>query len=429
MSLPFITYGVKNKISTPSHIYLGKSRKKNTNGFTDNFYSHHIDHEGCSEVFLFASIVGSKNIKLYPAGTGWMDRLNDNSSFARSGSGSFNPNNTLDPYIYIESRRYAFLDGDELFHNEGDGRGGSIIHSIEYRNKTQIVNFKGIRPGSNIQIFENNNNLRIKARNLLFIPNFTLSEFTEIDGVTVNKERIINTNIVSLIKTGTRGEAIKRSGTLIKSLSGVKCIKVGGGEGDEQDENGDEQDGEQEDLPNDDEIKEYLDGEDWAFDEFKEKLKEFKDSTGADSINIDDSGNLVINKGGQSFTPNTNNNQVDLFTDIMTTGEGEFETDLSGIRSELEEVEGNQEEPDADDEGGDEEAEEDNDNGNNTIVISFDDDACWCGKNGPENFDQDGGEGDQGEGDQGEGDPEQDLENLEDAGNKFINITENILRL
>lgn len=92
--LPFQIYHAKNVSEQPAHIFLGKSQKRGFDGHSRDFYP--IEENSCDSVFLFANIVGSKNIKIYPASQD-------------------------DPFMYIDSRKYLFLppgfDGKNITKN------------------------------------------------------------------------------------------------------------------------------------------------------------------------------------------------------------------------------------------------------------------------------------------------------------------------
>lgn len=78
---PFKVYEVRNLANTEAYVYLGKATLADTSD-TDGFFPHQVE-ENCYSTFLFASIVGGRNVRIDPA-------------------------TEEDPYIYIDSRWYTF---------------------------------------------------------------------------------------------------------------------------------------------------------------------------------------------------------------------------------------------------------------------------------------------------------------------------------
>jgi hypothetical protein len=77
-NLPFTTYTVKNESSRGVNIYLGIASKGNNLTSTIDYFPHQV--VACKTTYLFASIVGTRNVKITRP-------------------------TTKDPYIYVETRK------------------------------------------------------------------------------------------------------------------------------------------------------------------------------------------------------------------------------------------------------------------------------------------------------------------------------------
>lgn len=79
---PFKIYECQNLANTEAYVYLGKAALAGLNGATSSYFPDQVDRN-CSTTFLFASIVGGRNVRVDPA-------------------------TEEDPYIYIDARWYSF---------------------------------------------------------------------------------------------------------------------------------------------------------------------------------------------------------------------------------------------------------------------------------------------------------------------------------
>lgn len=127
MSLPFRTYNLRNSSENEAFVYLGDIEKESNKKF-DKTTINEVD-----ETYLIATLVGSKNIKIYPS---------DGES------------------LKIDSRKYDFLseDGKKNIINAGTTltfEPESTLHEVTYdRNKIeQKVLFASLRPDGRNKVF------------------------------------------------------------------------------------------------------------------------------------------------------------------------------------------------------------------------------------------------------------------------------------
>ena len=77
-NLPFTYYTVKNESSRGVNVFMGVSSKKNNLTSEVDYFPHHVI--ACKTTYLFASIVGTRNVKITRP-------------------------TTTDPYIYVQTRQ------------------------------------------------------------------------------------------------------------------------------------------------------------------------------------------------------------------------------------------------------------------------------------------------------------------------------------
>lgn len=83
---PFKIYEARNLANTEAYVYLGKAALAGLNGADESFFPEAVDRN-CFTTFLFASIVGGRNVRVDPA-------------------------TENDPYVYVDSRWYNFRPCD-----------------------------------------------------------------------------------------------------------------------------------------------------------------------------------------------------------------------------------------------------------------------------------------------------------------------------
>ena len=115
---PFKIYEAANAASTDAHVFLGKASIAGINGQSKDFFPE-LAENNCFTTFVFASIVGGKNVRITPA-------------------------SASDPFIYIDSRWYDFKPcGNPIT---------SIFHSVEYNDGDINVFLKSITSDGSIVI-------------------------------------------------------------------------------------------------------------------------------------------------------------------------------------------------------------------------------------------------------------------------------------
>jgi len=92
MPLPFKLYQVKNKADQQAFVYMGKPKDDPSNG--DSFYPHMVNRK-CEDLYLFTTLVGSKNVKLTPSTL--IPRTPDTNNEVLK-----------DPFVHIDTRWYHF---------------------------------------------------------------------------------------------------------------------------------------------------------------------------------------------------------------------------------------------------------------------------------------------------------------------------------
>lgn len=100
-NVPFAVYSVKNESSKGVHVYLGVA-SKNNNATTVDYFPHQV--VSCKTTYLFASIVGTRNVKITRP-------------------------TTTDPYIYVETRQVVPT-------NCGQFRASSVLKSGDVNGMT-----------------------------------------------------------------------------------------------------------------------------------------------------------------------------------------------------------------------------------------------------------------------------------------------------
>jgi hypothetical protein len=119
--LAFSVYSVKNENSNGVNVFLGIASKKTTTNNTIDYFPHKV--VSCKSTYLFASIVGTRNVKVTRP-------------------------TTTDPYIYLETRKVnPVRDGIEAtsFLKSGDSS-GIVLRTITSDASIQI-NDKGCNYG------------------------------------------------------------------------------------------------------------------------------------------------------------------------------------------------------------------------------------------------------------------------------------------
>lgn len=115
---PYKIYEAANAGSADAHVFLGKASIGGLNGSAEDFFPH-LAEGNCFTTFVFASIVGGKNVRIIPA-------------------------TEDDPYIYIDSRWYDFAPcGNPVT---------SIFHSVEYNNGDVNVFLKSVTSDGSVVI-------------------------------------------------------------------------------------------------------------------------------------------------------------------------------------------------------------------------------------------------------------------------------------
>ena len=101
---PYKIYEAANAGSADAHVFLGKASVAGLNGASEDFFPE-LAEDNCYTTFLFASIVGGKNVRIQPATAG-------------------------NPYILVDSRWYDF--------KPCSNPATSIFHSVEYGSNGDI---------------------------------------------------------------------------------------------------------------------------------------------------------------------------------------------------------------------------------------------------------------------------------------------------
>jgi len=128
---PFKIYEARNLASTEAYVYLGKASIAGLNGADENYFSHQAD-SNCFTTFLFASIVGGRNVRIDAA-------------------------SEEDPYIYIDSRWYDFRPCGVETNDQTAWPANSILSHVDYKDSGDVtVYFKSITSDGSIVIHGGN---------------------------------------------------------------------------------------------------------------------------------------------------------------------------------------------------------------------------------------------------------------------------------
>lgn len=92
MTLPFKIYQVKNKAGQQAYVYMGKPKDDPASG--ESFYPHMFSGAKCEDVYLFTTLVGSKNVRLTPSTL--KPRSETNNEVLK------------DPFVHLDTRWYHF---------------------------------------------------------------------------------------------------------------------------------------------------------------------------------------------------------------------------------------------------------------------------------------------------------------------------------
>lgn len=124
---PFKVYEVRNLATTEAYVYLGKAAIAGLNGAEENYFSHQAE-ENCFSTFLFASLVGGRNIRIDAA-------------------------TEEDPFIYIDSRWYDFRPCGNESNDPTTWPANNILSTVQYKDTGDVVvYFKGITSDGSIVI-------------------------------------------------------------------------------------------------------------------------------------------------------------------------------------------------------------------------------------------------------------------------------------
>lgn len=124
---PFKIYEARNLASSEAYVYLGKAAIAGYNGADENYFSHQAD-ANCYTTFLFASIVGGKNVRIDAA-------------------------SEEDPYLYVDSRWYDFRPCGFETNDQSAWPANSILSHIDYKDTGDVtVYFKSITSDGSIVI-------------------------------------------------------------------------------------------------------------------------------------------------------------------------------------------------------------------------------------------------------------------------------------
>ncbi len=146
---PFKIYQVKNKAKEPSYVYMGKPYS-DVDG--KSFYPH-ILSEKCEDVYLFTTLVGSKNVRFTPSTL--VPKLAEG-----------NPDVLKDPFIHVDTRWYHFrypgiendvpenLPPNDFIKYHSGARGD---YTVEWRKLTSSDGSVLIKPSLSSTVFWNGN--------------------------------------------------------------------------------------------------------------------------------------------------------------------------------------------------------------------------------------------------------------------------------
>lgn len=114
-NIPFTTYVVKNESKKGANIYLGIASRDN-NATTKDYFPHQVI--ACKTTYLFASIVGTRNVKITRP-------------------------TTTDPYIYVETRvvdpKQCGMAATSLL--KSGGSGGLTVRSVSSDSSITIEDY------------------------------------------------------------------------------------------------------------------------------------------------------------------------------------------------------------------------------------------------------------------------------------------------
>jgi hypothetical protein len=124
---PFKIYEARNLATSEAYVYLGKASIAGLNGANENYFSHQAD-ANCFTTFLFASIVGGRNVRI--------DAATED-----------------DPYIYIDSRWYDFRPCGVESNDQTTWPANGILSHVDYKDNGDVVTyFKSITSDGSIVI-------------------------------------------------------------------------------------------------------------------------------------------------------------------------------------------------------------------------------------------------------------------------------------
>jgi hypothetical protein len=217
MAFEFKVYQAKNP-STPAYTYLGKSTNAGVFGAQTSKFPHQTQ-KNCHDVFIFATIIGGKNIKITPA-------------------------TETDPYIYLDTRWYNF---DSSIKTNPQTNTYEIFKGIEKNDNkfTLTVKFKTLTSDGSVLIKSNaKSSFFWDGKQNIIDPDFTDNigcddnNITDDNGNIVIKRRdytlkdnpisdpLWNKRSVSLIDDKVIDNELYTAKLMLKSLIGSECIKV-----------------------------------------------------------------------------------------------------------------------------------------------------------------------------------------------------------
>jgi hypothetical protein len=124
---PFKIYEARNLATSEAYVYLGKASIAGLNGANENYFSHQAD-ANCFTTFLFASIVGGRNVRIDAA-------------------------TEEDPFIYVDSRWYDFRPCGVESNDQTSWPANNILSHVDYKDTGDVtVYFKSITSDGSIVI-------------------------------------------------------------------------------------------------------------------------------------------------------------------------------------------------------------------------------------------------------------------------------------
>jgi hypothetical protein len=217
MAFEFKVYQAKNP-STPAYTYLGKSTVAGVFGAQTSKFPHQVQ-KNCHDVFIFATIIGGKNIKITPA-------------------------TEKDPYIYLDTRWYNFESSTKT---NSQTNTYEIFKEIEKNDNkfTLTVKFKTLTSDGSVLIKSNaKSSFLWDGKQNILDPDYRDNKecndnnITDDNGNIVIKRRdytlkdnpisdpLWNKRSVSLIDDKVIDNELYTAKLMLKSLVGSECIKV-----------------------------------------------------------------------------------------------------------------------------------------------------------------------------------------------------------